>query len=148
LTDQIPRIAAALGLLALAAQAAGPPAVFTQAQAEAGKTAYESSCIACHTESLIAPEGALYQGQQIAPLAGPAFLAKWSPRTTNALSSRIREAVGGFPPKGANESTHLELAAYILQVSGARAGAQALTDDTAAVTRTTLAGPQAKLDLR
>ena len=122
-----------------------PPAVFTAAQAESGRTAYLSSCVRCHTDTLVGldgtgeiPEIARQFGGKIPPLAGsnsafPPFLTKWSTRTTAALYNRIQEAVGGFPPSGVrlDEELGLNLTAYVLQVNGARAGAQALTKATA-----------------
>ena len=114
-----------------------PAAVFTRAQAEAGKAAYESTCVSCHGETLIPAADATYQGQRIPPLAGAEFIGKWGSQTTGDLSRRIRVAIGGFPPKGADASTHLTLTAYVLQMNGARTGNQELTDATAVpVTKT------------
>ena len=127
---------AGLGLLLPAQQPT--PAVFTAAQAEAGRTAYLSSCAACHTETLIPSAGAKYMGQEIPPLAGANFMAKWGTQTTGDLSRRIKVAIGGFPPKETNEKTYLDLAAYVLQVNGARPGSQELTAATAVIVRTTV----------
>ena len=148
--------------LVLTAQPAAAPAVFTAAQAVAGRTAYESSCAKCHTDTLNGRDGTGeipeflrdYAGK-IPPLAGAnsaftPFLTKWGTKTTRALSSRVKEAVGGFPPKGLDESTYLNLTAYILQVNGARPGTQALTADTAVEIRsiTTSAGAGAAARVR
>ncbi len=71
-------------------------------------------------------------GGRVPPLAGEKFVAIWGPRSTKDLTQRIKEAtLGGFPPQGANEQTVFDLAAYVLQANGARAGSQALTADTA-----------------
>jgi hypothetical protein len=69
---------------------------------------------------------------KVPPLAGPYFLARWGERSTQDLSQRIKEAVGGFPPEGDKDVTFLNLTAYVLQVNGARPGGQALTATTAA----------------
>jgi hypothetical protein len=119
-------------------------AVFTLAQAEAGKAAYESTCISCHGETLIPPADAKYQGQRIPPLAGPEFVGKWGSQTTGDLSRRIRVAIGGFPPKGSDATTHLILTAYVLQINGARAGSQELTDATAVPVAKTVVGRGAR----
>ena len=42
-----------LGSVILAGQQSTTPAVFTAAQAEAGRTAYENSCGKCHTLTLL-----------------------------------------------------------------------------------------------
>ena len=122
------------------------PAVFTAEQAAAGRTAYMSTCGKCHTETLggrsgkageMPPVEAIPGYMQetvktyfgvVPPLRGEKFLSKWE--TTQALAKRVKEAIGGFPPENTTETTHLDIAAYVLQVSGARAGSEALTADT------------------
>lgn len=134
----------ASAFLMLNGQQASPPAVYTAAQAAAGRTAYESSCVNCHTGTLIPKAGAQYMGQQIPPLAGTDFMAWWGGQTTSDLSSRIKVAIGGFPPKDLDEKTYLNLAAYVLEVNGARPGAQELTGTTAVVIQTTTAASEGK----
>ena len=140
---------AACGWIGLAGQEPAP-AVFTEAQAAAGRTAYRSSCGKCHTDTLMGRIGdpgelppvdslpaAMQEvvrgaGGNVPPLAGVDFMKRWGARTTRDLSMRIRDAVGGFPPRETGKETYLELTAYILQANGARAGTQAL-DATSAV---------------
>ena len=132
------------GFLALAGQSEAPPAVFTAAQAAAGRAAYESVCVNCHTYAVTGRKGdpgelpaisslaetfrnGIQQaGGKIPPLAGEAFVKRWGARTTQALSTRIATAISGFPPAGLDDKTANNLAAYFLQVSGARAGTQEL----------------------
>ena len=64
----------------------------------------------------------------VPPLRGEKFLSKWE--NTQKFAQRVKEAVGGFPPENTTPTTYLDLAAYILQVSGGRAGSDALTGDT------------------
>jgi len=122
---------AIFAVLAGGEEGAPAPTVFTAAQAEAGKAAYLDTCVTCHGESLIPAAGAMYGKQLIPPLAWKDFLATWGPQTTGDLSRRVKVAIGGFPPKGSDEQTHLILTAYILQVSGARSGDRPLTNDSA-----------------
>jgi hypothetical protein len=137
-------VAGGLEFLASAAQSEAPPAVFTEAQASAGRASYESVCVNCHTYALTGRTGepgelpaisslgeSFQKGIQqadgrIPPLAGEAFIRRWAARTTQALSTRIAVAIGGFPPAGLDDNTANDLAAYFLQVSGARAGTQEL----------------------
>jgi S-disulfanyl-L-cysteine oxidoreductase SoxD len=144
---KLPIIAVAVascGFFTLTAQQSTPTAVFTAAQAAAGRAAYESSCNRCHTDTLIGRDGTgeipeiaqPYKGR-IPPLAGanaafPPFLTKWGAKTTNALYKRIREAVPAFPPPGLtiNDELGLDITAYVLQVNGARPGTQPLTTAT------------------
>jgi mono/diheme cytochrome c family protein len=133
-----------LEFLVFAGQSGVPPSVFTASQAAAGKAAYESVCVNCHTYAVTGRKGdpgelpaisslaetfrnGIQQaGGKIPPLAGEAFVKRWGARTTQALSTRIATAIGGFPPAGLDDNTANNLAAYFLQVSGARAGTQEL----------------------
>ena len=45
------------GLLSVTGQQSVTPAVFTGAQAQAGRTAYENSCGKCHTYTLLGRKG-------------------------------------------------------------------------------------------
>src|SRR5580698_6434589 len=144
---RLPIIALALascGVFILTAQQSAPTAVFTAAQAAAGRAAYESSCNRCHTDTLVGRDGTgdipeiaqPYKGK-IPPLAGanaafPPFMTKSGARTTTALYKRISEAVPAFPPPGRtiNEELGLDITAYVLQVNGARPGTQPLTATT------------------
>ena len=142
MSKQVALTAAAMlasGFLALTGQEKAPPAVFTDSQASAGRSAYLSTCVKCHTESMIPAADAMYMGQTIPPLAGPAFMARWGGQSTTDLAIRIQTAIGGFPPKDLDEQTYLKLTAYVLQVNGARAGTQELTKSTGVVVRTVTA---------
>jgi len=130
--------------VALSGQDVARPAVFTAAQAAEGRTAYQSTCINCHGETLIPQAGAQYMGQDIPPLAGASFLSRWGARKTDELADRIRVAISGFPPKGSGEKTHLDLAAYVLQVNGAQSGAQELTAATSVLIQTTTGSKESK----
>jgi len=137
------------GGLCVAAAQPPAPTVFSAAQAEAGRAAYENTCVKCHTVTLrgrtgdpseMPPVSSLPADMQkmiqdrlgkVPPLAGPYFMARWGTRTTEDLSKRIQEAIGGFPPAGTNDTTALKITAYVLQVNGARPGTQELTATTA-----------------
>src|ERR1041384_3184996 len=74
---------AACSLVVLLGQQPPPPGVFTAAQATAGRTAYQSSCASCHTDTLI--------GRNEAPqLAGANFMTQWGARTTKDLYGYIQ----------------------------------------------------------
>jgi mono/diheme cytochrome c family protein len=139
-------VVAVVGLeyVVAARQSFVPPSVFTPAQAAAGKAAYESVCVNCHTYAVTGRKGKAGElpaisslaetfrngiqqaGGRIPPLAGEAFVKRWGARTTQMLSTRIATAIGGFPPAGLDDKTANNLAAYFLQVSGAHAGTQEL----------------------
>jgi len=130
--------------LPLTVQSEAPTSVFTEAQAAAGKAAYESVCVNCHTYALTGRkcepgelpavndlaetfrDGIQQAGGRIPALAGKDFLRRCGDRTTKQLSVRIATAIDGFPPTGVDDNTANNLAAYFLKVSGARAGTREL----------------------
>jgi len=149
------------GVFALTGQQPAPSGVFTSAQAEAGRKSYENTCGKCHTPTLrgrkgdpgeLPPVDSLPAYMQdmarglVPPLAGADFIDRWGSRTTAEFTERINQAVGAFPPEGTNipvpghapaesDPTAVNIAAYALQVSGAKAGTQPLTRTTAILIR-------------
>jgi S-disulfanyl-L-cysteine oxidoreductase SoxD len=135
---------ATCALLALSAQETTAPAVFTAAQASAGKIEYQNDCYRCHTDKLtgrVGDPGELpavssldaeaqtmihATGGNVPALAGPRFMERWGNKTTQDLSARIKIAAG------LDEQRYLNITAYILEFNGARPGTQPLTKDTAA----------------
>jgi hypothetical protein len=160
-------IVLASGLFIVTGQQPAPTGVFTSAQADAGRKAYENTCGNCHTPKLtgrkgdpgeLPPVSSLPEYMQamasgpVPPLAGASFLNRWGSNTTGQLIERIEEAVGAFPPEGTNipvpghapaasDPTSVNITAYVLQVNGAKAGTQALTKTTAAIVRSIIADP-------
>ena len=93
-------------------------------QADAGRTAYESACAACHTSTL--------QGSFEAPeLAGPNFLNRWGGRPVSELIDYVRATM---PPDGTrpSEAGYVSIIAYILQRNGVAAGERPLLAAAAA----------------
>jgi mono/diheme cytochrome c family protein len=95
--------------------------VFTAAQVERGRSAYEQHCQQCHGGDLGGGAGRR--------LAGDAFIADWSGIGLDRLLDRI----GTMPPGGPrlDESDQLALLAYILDFNGFPKGEVALTADGA-----------------
>ena len=151
---------AGCGFLVLTGQPVAPPTVYTANQVAAGRMAYRSSCGKCHTDTLAGRKGEVGEapalsslpaemqevvraaGGQVPPLIGADFMSEWG--TTRDLSSRIKTAVGGFPPADLSDETYLNLTAYILQANGARPGAQSLTAATAVEIRSLTGQASAK----
>lgn len=104
--------------------------LYTTAQAERGKTLYETNCTACHGSSLRG--GANEFGAP--PLAGPFFYEKWQGRPLNDL---FRYSVENMPPGQDHlpERTHLDVTAYILEVLKYPAGGTELTADSPGMKR-------------
>jgi len=133
----------------LPAQESVRPRVFTAAQAEAGRVAYENACGKCHAYNVLgrssAADGlppvdslpAFYQEfirttGHVPPLAGKSFLSRWGQKTVAELIARFQVTAGDkfFQFQGMNEDTTVNITAYVLQVSGAKAGTQELTRST------------------
>ena len=91
------------GIVVLAAQQPNTLGVFTPAQAEAGRKAYERTCGKCHTNTLMGRNGgrdelppidslpASYQEfigktNRVPPLAGKVFLSRWGQKQPLNLS--------------------------------------------------------------
>src|SRR5436190_17290610 len=104
-------------------QPAAGPGPFTAAQAAAGATAYQGNCATCHQPDL--------RGQGTAtPLTGPAFIGAWGSRPASELLSFIQLTMPSGSPGTLSADTYTNIAAFILQSNGARAGNQPLTADT------------------
>ena len=145
-------IALGTGRLVLTGQQQTAPAVFTAAQAEAGRLAYENTCGKCHTYTLLGRKGAdgelppasslsaAYQKfvgnpNHVPPLAGKTFLNRWGEKTVAELIERFQITVSDpfFQFEGINDDTTVNITAYVLQRNGAKAGPKQLTRATADV---------------
>ena len=137
------------GFFVLTGQEPAPSGVFTAAQAEAGRKAYERTCGKCHTNTLTGRKGdpgelppisslsASYQkfiGPRgfVAPLTGKAFMDRYGAKTAAQLIARFQETVDDpyFQFEDMKDETTVNITAYVLQVNGAKAGAQPLTRTT------------------
>jgi cytochrome c2 len=140
------------GHLVVIGQQQAAPAVFTSAQAEAGRAAYENTCGKCHTYALLGRKGeagelppvsslsAAYQKfignpNHVPPLAGKTFLSRWGEKTVAELIARFQITVSDpfFQFDGINDDTTVNITAYVLQMNGAKAGSQQLTRATGVV---------------
>ncbi|MBZ5636322.1 MAG: PQQ-binding-like beta-propeller repeat protein [Acidobacteriia bacterium] len=105
--------------------AAGP---FTTQQADAGRAAYQQNCSGCHAADLSGIGNAL-------PLSGLPFTGSWGNRTAGDLVGFMQGAMPPNNPGGLGEQNYLNIAAFILQSNGARAGNQALTANSTVAIR-------------
>jgi alcohol dehydrogenase (cytochrome c) len=96
---------------------------FTTAQANTGRTIYQSTCERCHLPDM---KGTF----EAPPLAGPNFMNTWRNRPTSDLFTRIRTSMPISNPGSLSDEDAANLVAYILQANGATAGAKALTPET------------------
>ena len=140
------------GRFVLTGQQPATPAVFTAAQAEAGRTAYEHSCGQCHTSRLQGRKGedgelppvaslpAAYQKfignpVHVPPLAGKVFLSRNGQKTVAEIVDQFQRTARTpiFQFEGMKEEDIVNITAYVLEVNGAKPGNQTLTKTTAVV---------------
>jgi mono/diheme cytochrome c family protein len=107
---------------ALAAQ--DPPpiwhGVYTAAQAERGRTAFENHCSECHHADLSGGEGPA--------LIGSSFMVKWEMQSVERLFHKIRDTMPEAGSSQVSEADKLDIVAYILQQNGYPAGNAELKD--------------------
>jgi len=108
-----------------------PTSVFTAAQADAGRAAYQASCAACHMPDLTGRNEA-------PPLAGANFTNTWRTRSTRDLFEFMSTTM---PPDAPSlpADQYLAITAFILQSNGATPGAQAFTPTTPVTIGTAIA---------
>lgn len=89
--------------------------VYTEAQAERGRTSYQQACISCHREDL--------RGDNTAPsLIGESFLFLWGDMEVSALSARVQKIMPPERPGSLSAQAYTDIIAFILQTNGFPAG--------------------------
>jgi hypothetical protein len=140
------------GLLAMTAQETASAPVFTAAQAEVGRSAYENSCGQCHTYSLRGRKGEdgetppastlpdpymkfIGPRMRVPALVGKDFVGKYGQKPVADMFSLFRGAADTTPVSELHMSddTLVDITAYILQMNGAKPGDRVLTRETRVV---------------
>ena len=81
--------------------------VFTPEQADRGHSVYHAQCEMCHGEELTG-------GDEVAPLAGPQFLANWNGLTLGDLFERIRKTMPANDPGKLSREQNADVITYLL----------------------------------
>jgi mono/diheme cytochrome c family protein len=96
--------------------------VYTEAQAERGKTVYESHCAMCHGNDL--------SGINAQALKGNSFLEKWREDTVNSLFTRIKTSMPARAPGTLSDQMYVDVVGYLLEANAYPVGSEELrTDD-------------------
>lgn len=99
------------------------PAPFTQAQSDAGRESYMTSCASCHKEDL--------SGDGAPALVGPSFShSTFAQRTTAQLYTFIQTSMPFCEGGSLASETYVNLLAFLLQANGAKPGNEPLTPTT------------------
>jgi len=96
--------------------------VFTQAQADRGKTLYMDNCMSCHGDGL---QG----GEDSPPLSGPPFLKKWGELSVGALYGFINTQMPLGQPGALGAAGSADVVAYILYSNKIPVGQKELPSD-------------------
>ena len=96
--------------------------VYTTAQAERGKAAYEKSCTNCHSLNLM--------GTVRAPaLRGDKFMSGWWNTSVSSLFRKLRDTMPATYPETVSDEAKLDIVAFLLQTNAFPAGATELKLD-------------------
>lgn len=103
--------------------------LFTQAQAERGKSLYAQHCAVCHGQSL--------EGNPSSALAGERFMAKWGQGnfTVDDLYFLTKSQMPYGKPDSLTPQQYADIIAWILAVNGYRSGERELPPDSAVLKR-------------
>ncbi len=124
----------------LTAQAPGrgatPPAeaLFTSAQAVAGRAAYDRNCASCHGANVD-------DGNSAPPLRGAAFLSKYGGKPAADLFTYVSTKMPPGNPGSLGGAEYARIIAYVLQQSGYATGHKEFASDAAALASVTIPGP-------
>ncbi len=109
-------------------------ALFTSAQAVAGKAAYEQNCASCHGPSVD-------DGKSAPPLRGAAFLGKFAGKPAADLFTYVSTKMPRSNPGSLNGAEYARIIAYVLQQNGFATGRKEFAADAAALASVTIPAP-------
>ena len=93
--------------------------VYTNGQAQRGRTAYLAKCANCHRDNLA--------GSPMAPaLVGAGFLLMWDGKSVRDFYGRIRTTMPSDLPGSLSREATMDILAYLLQANGLPAGLEEL----------------------
>lgn len=95
--------------------------VYTEDQAKRGKTRYRR-CLLCHLDELQGDPA-----KQVAPIAGEAFLEKWSSHTVKELFEKFSTTMPQDSPGSLSPQEYADVLSYIFQVNKFPAGKEELS---------------------
>jgi alcohol dehydrogenase (cytochrome c) len=124
------------GALAGGGRGAAPPAeaLFTSAQAVAGRAAYQQNCASCH--------GAMVDdGNSAPPLRGATFLSKYAGKPAADLFAYVSTKMPPGNSGSLSGSDYARIIAYVLQQNGYSTGRKEFASDSAALASVQIPAP-------
>ncbi len=124
------------GPIAGGGRGAVPPgdALFTSAQAIAGKAAYQQNCASCHGANVD-------DGNTAPPLRGAAFLGKYGRKPAADLFTYVSTKMPPGNPGSLGGMEYAQIIAYVLQQNGFATGRREFSSDSAALASVTIPAP-------
>jgi S-disulfanyl-L-cysteine oxidoreductase SoxD len=98
--------------------------VYTQAQADRGKTAYSDQCASCHGADLTG-------GDMAPPLAGAEFMQGWDGLTVGDLFERVRVSMPQNAPGSLTPQQNADILSFVLASNKFPTGASELVGEAA-----------------
>lgn len=102
--------------------------VYTGAQAERGRSTFNTSCLRCH--------GPLVDGVPVR-FTGDRFWASWGEDSLARLYAYLRQSMPNDAPGTLSPAAYIDLVAYLVSVNGAPAGSTDLSAEMIPLTRLT-----------
>jgi hypothetical protein len=100
--------------------------VYSEAQAARGKEAYTQGCVTCHMESL----RGFFEGGAAPPIIGESFVKGWEAASVLDLFAKLRDTMPKDNADSVDETSKLDILAYLLQMNEFPVGEADLTMDT------------------
>jgi len=119
-----------------AGRGAVPPgdALFTSAQAVAGRAAYQQNCASCHGAGVD-------DGNTAPPLRGATFLGKFAGKTAADLFTYVSTKMPPRNPGSLSGADYARIIAYVLQQNNYSTGRKEFASDSAALASVTIPAP-------
>ncbi len=96
--------------------------IFTEAQAERGRAAYNEHCAECHGEEL--------RGDEMAPgLTGVVFRFRWRGLNVGDIYASVQSTMPPEEPATLGDQNYIDLVAFMLRANGYPAGDRELATD-------------------
>src|SRR5580692_2074913 len=113
-----------------------PPgeALFTSAQAVAGRAAYQQNCASCHGAGVD-------DGNSAPPLRGAAFLGKYAGKPAADLFTYVSTKMPRGNPGSLDGAEYARIIAYVLQQNGYATGHKEFAPDAVALASVTIPAP-------